>query len=106
MKEISKANEIELKKKLELKIEKYFSLTEKALNKIEFKKNLTEKQRSIAEDFLSMARNYFFDARHFHEKKDLLNALASLSYAHAWLDAGVRAELFDGKNDNSLFTLK
>lgn len=98
--------EIDLKKKLEFKVEKYFSLTEKALGKIELKKDLTEKEKSVAEDFLSMAKNYFSDAKHFSEKKDLLNALAALSYAHAWLDAGVRAELFDGKSDDKLFALR
>ena len=98
--------EIDLEKKLELKVEKYFSLTEKALSKIEFRKDLDEKQKSVAKDFLGMAENYFSDAKHFQEKNDLLNALAALSYAHAWLDAGVRSDLFDGKEDDKLFALK
>jgi len=97
---------MDLNKKLELKVEKYFSLTEKALNKIELKDDLSEKENLIAEDFLSMAKNYFSDAKHFQEKNDLLNSLAALSYAHAWLDAGIRVGLFDGKNDDALFTLK
>jgi len=40
----------------------------------------------------------------FKEKGDLLTALASFSYAHAWLDAGVRAKLFEAEDDQ-LFTL-
>ncbi len=96
----------ELKKNLELKVEKYFFLTETALKKIEFKENLSEKEKSIADDFFGMAENYFSDAKHFSEKNDLLNALAALSYAHAWLDAGVRSGLFDGKKDDKLFTLR
>jgi len=99
-------NEISVKKNLVLKVQKYFSLTEKALNKIELKKDLTEKEKLIAEDFLSMAKNYFSDAKHFQKKNDLLNSLACLSYAHAWLDAGIRSGLFDGKEDDNLFTLK
>jgi len=96
----------DLEKNLKEKTEKYFSLTEKALNKIELKKDLSEKNQKTAADFLSMAKNYFSDAKHFSEKKDLLNALAALSYAHAWLDAGVRAGIFDGKEDDALFTLR
>ncbi|MFH1664475.1 MAG: diphthine synthase [archaeon] len=92
--------------KLAEKTKKYFSLTQKALEKIELKKDLNAKDKAVALDFLSMAKNYFSDAKHFNEKKDFLNALASLSYAHAWLDAGIRAELFDGKDDDALFTLK
>ena len=99
-------NRVNLEIQLEKKVKRYFYLTEKALDKIEFKKNLAEKEKLIAEDFLSMARNYFSDAKHFSEKNDLLNALAALSYAHAWLDAGVRALLFDAKEDDFLFTLK
>jgi hypothetical protein len=100
----SKKNNFEIQ--LEEKVKKYFSLTEKALGKIEMKKNLTEKEKLIAMDFLSMAKNYFSDAKHFSEKNDLLNSLAALSYSHAWLDAGVRAGLFDAKEDDFLFTLK
>ncbi|MBS3057208.1 MAG: DUF357 domain-containing protein, partial [Candidatus Diapherotrites archaeon] len=32
-------------------------------------------------------------------------ALAAFSYAHAWLDAGVRAKLLDARGDDNLFTL-
>jgi hypothetical protein len=51
-----------------------------------------------------MTKNYFSDAQHFKEKGDLLTALASFSYAHAWLDAGVRAKIFHA-DDDQLFTL-
>ncbi len=96
----------DLQEQLKLKVQKYFFLTEKALKKIELAKNLNEKEKKTAADFISMAENYFSDAKHFQEKNDLLNALAALSYAHAWLDAGVRAGILDGKNDDVLFTLK
>ena len=34
-----------------------------------------------------------------------LLALPAYSYAHAWLDAGVRAGLLDAQGDDRLFTL-
>ncbi len=87
------------------KVSHYQALTEKALKKISIKKGLSVREKKIALDFLEMAKNYFLDAKHFEEKGELLTALAAFSYAHAWLDAGVRAGLLDGKNDNKLFTL-
>ncbi len=86
------------------KVEKYEALTKKALEEIKKKKNLSVKEEKVADDFLSMAKNYFEDGKFFKQKKDLLTALASFSYAHAWLDAGVRAHLFHTKDDQ-LFTL-
>ena len=53
-----------------------------------------------------MARNYYSDAGHFGKQGDMLLALAAYSYAHAWLDAGVRAGILDGKGDSRLFTLQ
>ena len=87
------------------KVSHYQALTEKALKKISIKKGLPEKEKRIALDFLEMANNYFYDAKHFEAKGELLTALAAFSYAHAWLDAGVRAGLFDGKGDDKLFAL-
>jgi uncharacterized protein len=66
---------------------------------------LTPNERAIADDFLDMARRYFADAEHFEKKGDFLLALPAYSYAHAWLDAGVRAGLFDAQGDDRLFTL-
>ncbi len=90
---------------LEKKVEKYAALTEKALGKIKIMRNLDAGQLAVADDFLEMARNYFSDAKHFAGKGNLLTALAAFSYAHAWLDAGVRAKLFDAGKDDKLFTL-
>jgi len=86
------------------KVEKYEKLTARALKEIKIKKGLSEKDKKIAEDFLSMANNYFNDAKFFSKQKNLLTSLAAFSYAHAWLDAGVRARLFDA-TDDQLFTL-
>ena len=87
------------------KVAKYAALTEKALGKIKIMRNLDAGQTAIANDFLEMARNYFSDAKHFAEKGDLPTALAAFSYAHAWLDAGVRAGIFNAGKDDKLFTL-
>ena len=90
---------------LEKKVEKYKKLTKLALNKVSVKKGISEKEKKTAKDFLSMAKNYYNDANYFSKKKDLANALAAYSYAHAWLDAGVRAKIFNSRGDSTLFTL-
>ncbi len=91
-------------KELKEKVEKYEKLTSKALEEIRLIKGLTNKEKNVAEDFLSMSKNYFNDAKYFKEQGKLLTSLAAFSYAHAWLDAGVRARVFDAKDDQ-LFTL-
>jgi uncharacterized protein len=93
-----------MNKELILKVQKYHDLTKKALEEIKKFPNLSKEQELIANDFLSMAENYFSDAKFFQKKGELLTALAAFSYAHAWLDAGVRAKLFETHND-VLFTL-
>ena len=64
-------------KGLEEKVGKYRKLTEKALKVIEINEKNSENEDKIAADFLSMAKNYFNDAKHFQEKGDLLTALAA-----------------------------
>jgi uncharacterized protein len=91
-------------KELIEKVEKYEATTKKGLEEIKKKNDLNEAHKKVADDFLSMAKNYFNDGKFFKEKGDLLTSLASFSYAHAWLDAGVRAHLFDAIDDQ-LFTL-
>jgi len=90
---------------IEEKVQKYKDLTEKAIGKVKFMKEISKKEQKIAKDFLRMAKNYFEDATHFQKKNELLTALAAFSYAHAWLDAGVRAGFFDVQGDDQLFTL-
>ena len=86
------------------KVQKYEKLTAQALKEIKLAENLSTEQTKIAKDYLSMANNYFNDAKYFTKEGNLLTALAAYSYAHAWLDAGVRARIFDAKDDQ-LFTL-
>ncbi|MEW6295653.1 MAG: DUF357 domain-containing protein [Candidatus Diapherotrites archaeon] len=92
-----------LEEELAVKVRNYELLTEEALRKVSVKAKKDSKEYNIAMDYLSMARNYFSDAQHFKQKKDLINSLAALSYAHAWLDAGVRAGILKGE-DERLFT--
>ncbi|MFQ5620521.1 MAG: DUF357 domain-containing protein [Candidatus Nanoarchaeia archaeon] len=80
------------------KLEKYFSVTKAALDKV---KVVDEKGK----DFLDMAQRYYSDAQWFHSKEDFVNAFAALNYAHGWLDAGARARFFDVDGDNVLFTV-
>ncbi len=84
---------------------RYRGLTEAALQKVGIKAKEGSRDFERAKDFISMAKNYLSDGKHFEEGgKDAL-ALAAFSYAHAWLDAGVRAGFLDGKGDDRLFTL-
>ena len=83
------------------KLDKYFAMTEKAISLI----TLPAAKQKEAQDFLSMAKNYLSDAKHFRGKGDLLTALAAASYAHAWLDAGARLGLFKVDGSSGLFTM-
>lgn len=82
-------------------LDKYFDITEKALEKA--KKNI--KKEKQAREIINMVENYLSDARHFEKKGEIVNAFAALNYAHGWLDAGVRLDIFDVKDDK-LFTIK
>jgi len=90
---------------IEEKAVRYRQLTEAALEKVSVKAEEGSVDFKRARDFLSMAKNYLSDGKHFQEKGEIAMALAAFSYAHAWLDAGVRAGFLDGKEDDRLFTL-
>ncbi len=87
----------------EQKLEKYFSVTEKAFLLAEKSDNRTNLVRE-REDFLDMIKRYIADAKHFREKGDIVTAFAALNYAHGWLDSGARLGIFD-VHDSSLFTV-
>ena len=88
-----------------VKAAKYLSMTEKAISLVKIAAGKSSEDYRNAEDFLSMAKNYLSDAKHFRQKGDLLTALAAASYAHAWLDAGARLKLFAVDNSTNLFTV-
>ncbi len=87
------------------KLEKYFDITSRALDKVKIQKDCVIDCEKAAQDFLDMAKRYFEDAKHFRDKGDIVTAFAALNYAHGWLDAGARIKLFDVGGDSTLFTV-
>ena len=85
-------------------LEKYLRLTSEALTRVKAAPPKRSFLVGASEDFLSMARAYLADAEHFRAKGDRERALAAASYAHGWLDAGVRLGLLDGGDDDVRFT--
>lgn len=85
------------------KIEKYKELTKKALEKA--KRAIINGKEREAKEIINMVSNYLSDAEHFEKNQNLVNAFAALNYAHGWLDAGARLDIFDVKDDK-LFTIK
>ncbi len=85
------------------KLEKYLSLSQKAL-KIIMKKIVKGKENE-AKEIIEMASNYVMDAKHFESNGDYVLAYGALNYAHGWIDSGVRLGIFD-VTDNKLFTIK
>lgn len=86
-------------------LDKYESLTRRALEKAKTAAPERSHLRRLAEDFRTMAKNYAADAEHFRASGDAVRAYGALNYAHAWLDAGARLGLFDVDGDDQLFTL-
>ena len=71
---------INLQKMLEEKVAKYEKITAKGIKEIKLKKGISSEQKKIAEDYLSMATNYYEDGKYFTKQGELLTALASFSY--------------------------
>ncbi len=85
------------------KLARYYALTTQALSKARAApENLG--LDGAREDFLDMIQRYIDDAKFFEQTGDAVNALAALSYAHGWLDAGARLGLWD-VGDSRLFTV-
>lgn len=85
------------------KLEKYFNITSKALEKV--KKKIIKGKEKQAKEIINMVSNYLSDARYFEKKGDFVNSFAALNYAHGWLDSGVRLRIFD-VDDDKLFTIR
>ena len=86
-------------------LEKYLRLTREALARVAPAPPARSFLKGASDDFLGMARAYLADAEHFRTSGDFERALAAVSYAHGWIDAGVRLGLLDGGNDDARFTL-
>jgi uncharacterized protein len=89
---------------VEEKLKKYFVITQEAFEKAKKAGENLDINDNTREDFLDMVQRYIKDADYFNDKNDKINALAALSYAHGWLDAGARIGLWDVK-DSRLFTV-
>jgi uncharacterized protein len=90
---------------LEEKTDRYEALLADALDAAE---PAAPEGTTLAEDAaecLEMARSYLEDGRHFRESGDPVNALASFSYGHGWLDAGARLGVLSVPREGHLFTL-
>jgi len=85
------------------KIQRYRTITSKAVEIA--KSSVVKGKGKEAKEIIEMVSNYLSDSEYFEKNKDFVNAFAALSYAHGWLDAGVRLDIFDIKN-NKFFTVK
>ncbi len=83
---------------------KYRRLTLEALDRVRPAPPARSFLVGASRDFLEMARAYLADAEHFEARGDHDRALAAVSYAHGWIDAGVRLGLLDGGDDDVRFT--
>ena len=86
----------------EAKLKQYVKVTEDALKKAKATPENLDLENARA-NFLDMVERYLADAKHFHEKKKVVDAFAAVNYAHGWLDAGAVIGLWD-VDDNALFT--
>ncbi len=87
------------------KLRRYTEITEHAISKLIISVPEEGLLRKAAEDYLSMAKNYYNDSKHFASEGDFVNAFACLNYAYGWIDAGARLGLFNVGSDHKLFTL-
>lgn len=87
------------------KTDRYERLLSEALDAAELSVPESTPLGEAAAEYEEMARSYLEDGRHFRENDDLVNALASFSYGHAWLDAGARLGIFDVPDEGHLFTV-
>ena len=91
-------NEIEKER-----IDKYRKLTGDALKKT--KDSVFGGKEKEAKEIFDMVENYLSDSLYFEENGNFIDAFAALNYAHGWIDAGVRLDVFD-VDDDRLFTVK
>lgn len=90
---------------LEEKTDQYEGLLADALDAAEPAAPAGTPLAEAADDCLEMARSYLDDGRHFRESGDPVNALASFSYGHGWLDAGARLGVLSVPSEGHLFTV-
>lgn len=84
------------------KIEKYLSITERALQSV----IICAEHRKNASEIIDMAQRYFEDAKYYHQKGDVVTAFAAVNYAHGWLDCGARLGVLKVQKNHHLFTVE
>jgi len=85
------------------KLDRYFSITGEAFEIV--RESVISGKEKEAKEIFEMVSNYVSDAKHFDERGDWVLAFAALNYAHGWIDAGVRLDVFE-VTDDRLFTVK
>ncbi|MEM0155579.1 MAG: DUF357 domain-containing protein [Thermoplasmataceae archaeon] len=91
--------------KLREKVEKYIRMEEEALSKLRISSPKNSFAGEMGSNFMEMIMSYFSDAKHFYSEGNYIDAFAALNYSYGWIDSGVRIGIFDGGEDNRLFTL-
>jgi len=87
------------------KTDRYEQLLSTALDVAEIAPQEGTPLHEAALECREMARSYLEDGRHFREQGDPVNALASFSYGHGWMDAGARIGVFEVPAEGHLFTV-
>jgi len=90
---------------LEEKTDRYETLLSAALDAAEIAPQEGTPLHEAALECREMAESYLEDGRHFREQDDPVNALASFSYGHGWMDAGARIGIFEVPSEGHLFTV-
>lgn len=85
------------------KLDKYFDVSKRALEKA--KSSINRDRKDDSAKILDMVERYLSDAEFFRKNGDFVNAFAALNYAHGWLDTGSKLGIFD-VDDDSLFVLR
>jgi hypothetical protein len=89
---------------LDEKAKRYEDMLKRALQKAKYSPIKGSHMYAVAKDYYTMAEAYYKDGVYFLENRDPVNALASFSYGHAWLDAGAKLGVF-AVDDETLFTI-
>ncbi len=89
---------------LEEKADRYETMLAAALDAAEIAPQTGTTLHEAAVEYRKMAQSYLEDGRHFEKEGDQVNALASFSYGHGWMDAGARIGVFEVPDEGDLFT--
>ena len=84
------------------KLESYYALSKEALEII--KSSIVKGKEIQAKEVIEMVSCYLSDAKHFQKNKDFINAFACVNYAHGWIDASCRLNIFK-VNNSKLFAV-